>query len=925
MNYIKISIIVFLFSTIVNASSLLPVEKSLITGKLENGFEYTIKKNEKPDNRASIRLLVKAGSLEEDDDQKGVAHLVEHMAFNGTKHFKGNDLIKFLESLGVSFGGHLNASTSTTQTMYQLDIPLEKDNLEKAMLIFSDWAGRIDFTQEELDKERGVVQEEARARNDIRFRLSQQSKDILYANSKYKDRTPIGDMKIIENISLERVKAFYDDWYRPELMHFVIVGDFDVKKVESLIKNSFKDFKNNSKRELSSRDVPLVDGTRFIISSDKELVSSSLGLSFYDKAEKLLTKDDYKDALIQSIVLRLVNQKAQEQKLKDNPIAKSISLRVGSLGENLGSYNFMVSYDENKDLQSFEELLKFIYTIDNLGFQKDDFIRIVKDMKISNKESLKTIKNRLSNSYADMIVQYISNDNLFVDEEYSIELKDELLDEITLDDIIKKYSEILDITSRIVSFTTNNKNINETDIKSFLNRPKKDFLDKEVYNQKVLPKTIVLENELKPVKIINEEYDKKYDFYKFSLENGINILYKFNNYTKNTVSLEAFSKGGFSIYENINDLTNAKFAVDVISKSGFNGFNILEVSKIYSGKTVKVNANIGRYYETINGTSSTKDFKYLLESIYLISNKFQVDDTILNNTKNNTISALKKDYLNPSKKFSDELINFTYINNLMFKPIEEKDVELVNKDDILKIYQNRFSDLNNFNFVIVGDIHKDEVKKYIEKYFGNLPTSSRNESYNFNEVKPLIGEQNFIRNYNNQNISSISLSFSKDLPYSIEETFYLAALSDVLSTKLREEIREEKSGVYGISVKNNFAREPYERASISISFTCDPKRKDELVADIKRIITDIQNKSVNIKYIDSFVKKRLLSFKDGKKGSRFWLNHLKNIYLYDESLDNIEKYETIYKSINPELINKMANKYLNLDEIFYTELNPKAE
>ena len=222
----------------------LKVESTLITGKLDNGFEYTIKKNAKPVDKAEIRLLVKAGALDEDDDQKGIAHLVEHMAFNGSENFPGNSLITYLESIGVAFGSHLNASTGTTRTLYKLSVPLENDNLDKSLLIFEDWAGGLSFNPKELEKERGVVLEEARSRDNLNFRLYIQSKDTIYEGSKYKDRTPIGDLDIVRNIKIDRVKAFYTRWYRPELMHLVVVGDVDVVKVEALIKKHFAHLKN---------------------------------------------------------------------------------------------------------------------------------------------------------------------------------------------------------------------------------------------------------------------------------------------------------------------------------------------------------------------------------------------------------------------------------------------------------------------------------------------------------------------------------------------------------------------------------------------------------------------------------------------------------------------------------------------------------
>ena len=282
-----------LLSTTIYAKAL-PVEPSLITGKLDNGFEYTIRKNAKPAAKAEIRLLVKAGSLEEDDDQQGVAHFVEHMAFNGTKNFAKNSLITYLESIGVAFGSHLNASTGTTRTLYQLSIPLEKDNLQKSFLIFQDWANGLSFDAKELEKERGVVLEEARSRDGVGFRLYKQSKNTLYANSKYKDRTPIGDLDIIKNIKVQRVKDFYTKWYRPELMHLVVVGDVNVKDIQEQIIKHFSHLKNTTDAKTVSRTVPKIDKRRVLFTGDKELTSNSVSIHYFNSLTRLNTTQEFK-------------------------------------------------------------------------------------------------------------------------------------------------------------------------------------------------------------------------------------------------------------------------------------------------------------------------------------------------------------------------------------------------------------------------------------------------------------------------------------------------------------------------------------------------------------------------------------------------------------------------------------------------------
>ncbi len=916
----KITLILLSVTCILNAKQL-PVEPSLITGELENGFKYTIKKNTKPQNKASIRLLVEAGALEEDDDQKGVAHLVEHLAFNGSENFKGNDLIKFLESIGVSFGSHLNASTGTTRTLYKLEVPMGKDNLEKTMLVFKDWAGGIVFTKKELDKERGVVVEEARSRNNLRYRMFLQAKDTYYANSKYVDRTPIGDMDIIKNISLERVKAFYDDWYRPELMHFAIVGDFDVKKVEKLIKSTFKDLTNKSTRKQASRSVPMVNDTRFIVAKDKELTNYSTGISFYKNAYSTDTEENYKKDLIYSVMAKLFNSKGSEQSLKNNPAAKTINMRIGYLGDNLLTFNFGSSFTGSNELKAFEELSSLIYSIDKYGFDKGDFKRAIKKMRKANKDALKMLVNKDSNAYAEEIVTLAMLGEIFVDEKYRINLKEKLLQEITLTDINSAFSDILKSKSRIITYQLPlNKDISKRRVKKIL-ATAKDKVKKQI-KSKDLPERIVDVDKLKASKIVNEKYNKKYDFYEFTLENGIKVAYKFNDYKKNNVSLKAFSKGGFSLYDT-KDLTNAQFAVKIIGKSGYDNYNILDYKKIYGDKKIKFSSSIKRYGESFGGSTTTKDFEYLLETIYLFSTKQRFDDNIFANTKHISLTNLKKEDRNPARKFSKELTSYKYNNDKRFLPYDKKDIESLDKNKMMEIYKDRFSDINNFMFIVVGDIQKDELKKHITKYLGNLPTKNRDETYNFRGNKQVQGKHEFIRYLNNENISDISLSYIKEAPYSTLESIKLTAFTDVLKTKLRELIREEKSGVYGIRVSSSFIRVPYEHAALDITFSCDPQRKDELVKYINEAIKDIQTNLVDQKYVDTFIKKRLVNLKEAKKRGRFWISQLRTHYYHGDDLNRIDNFDKIISSIDPKTIKDTANKYLDTKNIFYTELNPK--
>ena len=306
---------VLLFCTLLYGKEL-PLESSIKWGKLNNGMTYSIKKNEKPKGMGEFRLLVKAGSLEEDDDQKGLAHFTEHMAFNGSKHFKKNELIQYLESIGVSFGKRLNASTGYERTLYKLSVPLKNDNLEKSFLVFKDWASNLTFDKEQFDKERGVILEEARSRDNLNFRLFNQIKPLLYTDSKYLDRTPIGDLEIIRNVDVKRAKDFYDKWYRPELMHFTAVGDFDEKQIEKLIVKHFSKLENKNRSKRASRHIPVQKNTRVKFVTDPEVTSNSLSIRYLEKMEPLRSEKDLKKGLVDSAVLTLFNQKGGTADIK---------------------------------------------------------------------------------------------------------------------------------------------------------------------------------------------------------------------------------------------------------------------------------------------------------------------------------------------------------------------------------------------------------------------------------------------------------------------------------------------------------------------------------------------------------------------------------------------------------------------------------
>lgn len=898
----------------------LKVESTLITGKLDNGFEYTIKKNAKPVDKAEIRLLVKAGALDEDDDQKGIAHLVEHMAFNGSEHFPGNSLITYLESIGVAFGSHLNASTGTTRTLYKLSVPLENDNLDKSLLIFEDWAGGLSFNPKELEKERGVVLEEARSRDNLNFRLYMQSKDTIYEGSKYKDRTPIGDLDIVRNIKIDRVKAFYTRWYRAELMHLVVVGDVDVLEVEALIKKHFAHLKNANHDKRASRSVPKIDELRTLFVSDEELVGSSVDYYFFNDAKKVRSEADYREALELKMALSMYNIENANQLTKANPVLNQMRARSSKLGDNLQIVSFSGSYDGNDKQEALEALSSSIFGNDKYGFKQESFDAIKQNLQNSNELARKKLGDKDSASYADKIVSSVQSENIFIDEMYQYELLKTLLNEVSLEDVKRRYSEVLKSKSQLISFASKSKNrLTQEEILLTLKEAKANL--KKPEEPKKLPNKI-LAKELEKGKIVSEIEDKKHGVKGFELENGVRVFYKFNDYAKRQVNLYAYSSGGFSLVKD-ELLTNAKYAPKLISASGTKEFTKEQMKKINAGKSLSLTPFISRYSEGFSGRSTTKDFAELLELVYLASTDYTLNENILNNTIRVGSKKIEQENTIAKVKFDKEYSEFYTKGDPRYKSETKESLATLNKKDALKIYADRFSDANNFTYIIVGDIEYERVKELASLYLANLPTKMRVEQFKDRASQRVQTPAEFIRFYEKQNISTLTLNYETPQKYTLNESIKLQVLKDVLSTKLREFIREEKSGVYGVRVKARLAREPIDKAIITISFTCDPKRRAELLSSVKETINIMKKDVVADKYVDAVVKTRVLNFEQGIKSGAFWSERIKRYVEYGDSLSDVEKYETFYNSITPKDIQKMAQKYLKKDALIYRELNPE--
>jgi zinc protease len=911
-------LLLLLFTTSIYAKEkLLPTEKSLIEGQFSNGFKYTIKKNTKPRSRAELRLIVKVGSLEEDSDQKGVAHFIEHMAFNGTKHFKKNELIKYLEAIGVKFGAHLNASTSYERTLYKLTVPLEGDNLEKSFVVFQDWASGLSFDKNEFNKERGVVLEEARLGDNAGFRIYNKSKKLFFGDSLYMDRVPIGDKKIIKNISVDRAKEFYTTWYRPEFMHFIAVGDFNTTKIKSLIEKYFKPLKNRNHRKRASREIKDNNTTRVLSVTDKEITSNLLSVSYVDKLEYIRTEEDVREALKESIIYKLFNIKAREQILKVNPKATSITLTQENINSKKSTYTFNVKYNSGDDKSALKELYELIKSFQKYGFSKNDFLLVKKELLERNEKDYRQISDLRSDTISAQLVNYALSHSVYIDYDYNYQLKKRILKSIKLEEINALFRKIMNFKDRFILFiNTDGAKVSKDEVLEII----KSADAKDLTKVKKLP-SIILDKKLKPTQIVAHQYNKKTDIYKYILKNGIKVIFKPTSFSKDKVILKAFSFGGYSLY-GVDSLNDAQKTSLFIDKSGAGEFSSIDLSKILAGKTVTVTTNISKLTENIYAFANSKDIESMFQLLYLKLTEPIIDKRVEKNQKKILKFIAKETTRDPQNRFLQELSKWYQKNNPRVFFDTPESIERLDSNLMLKIYKDRFADLNNFSFAIIGDITVEKIEELISKYFGELPTLKRDETYIDREIDYYHGEVNFIKEYNSENISNILILYKTHIPYSKKNEIALSALVSILNVRLRELIREEKSGVYGIYITADISKLEKNKSDALIHFSCDPKRKDELISYVYKSIEKIKTDFVTDKELNIYKKKFKVSYQTNIKENEYWLENMIDSLKLNTPLEEIYQLPNLVDNISKEDIKDIANKIFGKDRL-QGELNPK--
>ena len=891
----------------------IPMDDQVKIGELPNGMKYYIRKNAKPENRAELRLAVDAGSMQEDDDQLGLAHFVEHMAFNGTKNFEKNELVDYLESVGTRFGPDLNAYTSFDETVYMLQartdsLPL----LEKGLLILEDWASGLNFAPEEIDKERGVILSEWRTGLSADQRMQQEYFPILYQGARYAKRLPIGDPEIIENADYATIQRFYTDWYRPELMAVVAVGDFDVQWMEQQIQERFGRIpKSENLRKKESEHIPRHKETLISICSDKEAAFTRAQVIFKQPRAVSKTVGDIKASFARRLYNSMLGARLFEIQQQANPPFTFATTGYSRDIGDMDSYFVYAFVGEGQVEEGLGSVLLETKRALLHGFKQSELDRqkteILKAAERRYKESDKQESGRLTSPY---IYNHLRGSSIANAEQWYAMTK-QLLPLVTLEDVNALAGQWITPENRVIIVTGPEKEEaplpTEAEMLALLEAF--DQAQPEPYEDNVSDEPLLSEKlYAKPIK--EEKVYESIGVTEIILNNGVRIALKPTNFKNDEIRMASYSPGGHSLYSDA-DYFSASTASTLVDFGGISTFSITELQKKLAGKSVSISPYISEIYEGYGGSCSPEDLETMLQLVYLYATKPRKDETALQSYISRQKSVYQNILTNPYYYFGEQMSKIKYKEHLRRGIPEVADLETISMDRAFEIYEERFADASDFTFVFVGNFEVEAIKPMLATYLGNLPATQRQESWKDVGADLVKGKVEKTIKRGQAPKALVDITYHGDFDYSDGQRRYdFYSMIALLRIKLRESMREDKGGVYGVRISGRVSQFPKSGFSINISFNCQPEEVEDLIATAMKDIENLKRNGAEEKDIQKVQETQRQNKIKNLQENSYWLGQLSTRYKENLDLEGIqlERYEPFVEALNSEALQAAAKQ-----------------
>jgi len=906
----------------------MPIESAVRSGRLDNGLTYFVRQNTRPESRAVLRLVVNAGSVLEDEDQLGLAHFLEHMAFNGTESFEKQEIIDYLERIGMQFGADINAYTGFDETVYMLEVPTDSaDMLDTGLRILEQWAHAITLDSLEVEKERGVVLEEWRLGQGAGARIRDQQFPVLFQGSLYAERLPIGDPEVVETFELESLQRFYRDWYRPDLMAVIAVGDFDPDRMVQSIQDGFSRIPApQSPRPRPDVEVPSHDETLISSVSDPELTVANLSVVWKLPLGSQGTHADYRRGLVERTYNSMLNFRFFEitQGSEDPPFLFAGSGK-GSFVRGSDAYQLRAAVSEGEIESGFERLLLEAERVDRFGFTQGELDRQKADMLRGYERAWQERDNTESSAYAAEYGRaFLDNESIpGIDYEYALARR--YLPGIELEEVNGLGRAWISDSNRVVLSAVPAKPgvpvPTDEQLLAVFAAANSASIEPWADSDSDLPLLAELPS---PGTIVAESRNEAVDVTEWQLSNGVRVLLKPTDFKADQVLFSAWSPGGTSLAAD-DRYRSATWASSIVGASGAGEFSAVDIQKQLAGKAVSVSPFIGELSEGYSGSASPRDLETMLQLVRLYAVSPRRDETAFRSLITRVGTVIENRGTNPEAVWSDTLSVTLAQGHVRRLPPSREQLEQVNLDEALAFYRDRFADFSDFTFYLVGAFDVEEVRPLVELYLASLPSTGRAESWVDVGVRPPSGIELRSVHKGQEPKAQTAIVFTGPFEYDRPNRLLLGATTDVLDIMLREVLREEMGGTYGASVSATPTRIPVERYGVRISYGVEPERLDELTAATFAVIDSLSTHGASADNLAKVQETRRRARETDLEENGFWLAAISAYDRDGQPLKDILELDPLLEGLTTEGISEAARRWMDPERYVQVSLLPESE
>ena len=903
----------------------LPFDPAVTVGTLSNGMRYYIRENHKPEKRAELRLVVNAGSVLEDEDQRGLAHMVEHMAFRGTKHFPGNQISSYLESVGMRYGPDINAFTSFDETVYMITVPTDTASIvDKGIQILADWAHYVSFEPSQIEKERPVVIEEWRLGQGAENRMQNKWFPVLFTGSRYGERLPIGLKSVLESYNPATLRRFYDTWYRPDLMAVVAVGDFDKNTIETLIKRylgAIPAATNPKPRPLYP--VPQYDSTLVSINSDKEATQSVIRLLYKQPKRYNTTEATYRQQLVESLFGAMFNDRFSEIVQHPNPPFINAFAAQGDLVRSAESFTLSAVVADNGIMRGLNALLTEGERVKRYGFLQSELDRAKKDFERGIEQAYAEREKTNSTVYASSYVSAFLQSQPSTSIDYDLAAVKRLLPGITLAEVNKLAGEWMTEKNRVLATTAPDKVgvTQPTAGELVLAFDAVKGANITAYSESA-PSQNLVDKDPVAGRIVSERQIKEIGVTEWKLSNGVRVLAKPTDFNADQIAFISYAPGGASLLPDASYI--AASAADLIpATSGVGKFSVIDLQKYLAGKQVTVYPNIDDLSEGVSGSASLRDVDTMLQLVYLYFTQPRLDTALVNTFIGRFKGVLANRSASPEAAFSDTLQVTMAQHSPREAPVSAATLDRIDPFKSYDFYKDRFSDANGFTFVFVGNFKPDSLKPLVAKWLGSLPSKGRHETWRDTGIRPPTGIVQRVVKKGTEPKARTALVFTGPFEYSRKNRYQLSALAELLNIKLRETLRENMGGTYGVSVSPSATRDPYPSYRFTIGFGSAPERLEDLTTAALAQIDSVKRFGTTPEYLNKVKEAGFRAREVALKQNNYWLSQIATFDQSGWNLAEIPEGEKLISALTSDDLKEAAKKYLRTNNYVRVSLYPE--